>query len=163
MARGRTTDKLIKECVLQEEELQFTTFRNSDALALGIAIVQRAQNEGKSVAIDIERHGQQLFHHGMEGTAPDNGEWIRRKNRVVNRTGMSSYRFALELEASGRTMAERGLDEMLYANSGGSFPIRIRNVGVIGTITASGLPHEIDHALVVNGIRAFLDAQNPAS
>lgn len=161
-ARRPSTEDLIAECARQEEELQFTQFRNSDALALGLAILQRAQNEGKAVAVDIERHGQQLFHHGMEGTAPDNDEWIRRKNRLVNRVGMSSYRFTLKLEASGETMADRALDPLLYANSGGAFPIRIRNAGVIGTVTASGLPHEQDHALVVAGIRDFLAAQNPA-
>lgn len=156
MARSKKLDARIEECVHQEQELQFESFSNDEALELGLAIVERARREGLSVAVDIERHGQQLFHHALEGTAVDNDEWIRRKKRLVNRVFSSSYHFTLNLEFKGETLRERGLDEALYAASGGSFPIRIRNAGVIGTITVSGLPHEQDHALVVESVRDFL-------
>ncbi len=44
----------------------------------------------------------------------------------------------------------------LYAAHGGSFPIRIRDVGVVGAVTVSGLPQAADHALVVEALRTFL-------
>jgi uncharacterized protein (UPF0303 family) len=45
---------------------------------------------------------------------------------------------------------------MLYATHGGAFPLRICNVGVIGTITVSGLPQADDYAFVVESIDRFL-------
>jgi len=44
----------------------------------------------------------------------------------------------------------------LFAAHGGAFPIRIRDVGVVGSISVSGLPQADDHAFVVEMIEAFL-------
>lgn len=148
--------KTLEECVHEEHQLQFETFTNDQALELGLAIVERARRMKKSVTVNIERNGQQLFRFAMEGSAIDNAEWVKRKVRVVNRVGMSSYRFRLQLESKGYTMRERGLDEMLYANAGGAFPVRVRNVGVVGSIGVSGLPQEQDHALIVDSIGEFI-------
>jgi uncharacterized protein (UPF0303 family) len=35
------------------------------------------------------------------------------------------------------------VDEKDYATHGGSFPLTIKNVGVVGTITVSGLAQEV--------------------
>lgn len=156
MTRTRKLEAMMEECARQEQELQFESFSCDETLQLGVAIVERARREDKSVTVDIERNGQQLFHHAIEGTAADNDEWIRRKKRLTNRVGMSSYRYALRLELTGETLHDRGLDPMLYAARGGAFPLTIRNVGVVGAITVSGLPHEQDHALVVESVREFL-------
>jgi uncharacterized protein (UPF0303 family) len=43
-----------------------------------------------------------------------------------------------------------------YAVTGGSFPIRVRGVGVVAAATASGLSSMDDHDLIVEGIRAYL-------
>jgi uncharacterized protein (UPF0303 family) len=52
--------------------------------------------------------------------------------------------------------AQHELPLQEYAAHGGSFPVRVRDVGVVGTVTVSGLPQAEDHALVVDAIRAFL-------
>jgi uncharacterized protein (UPF0303 family) len=44
----------------------------------------------------------------------------------------------------------------LFAAHGGAFPIRIKDVGVVGTVTVSGLPQADDHAFVTEMIGAFL-------
>jgi uncharacterized protein (UPF0303 family) len=43
-----------------------------------------------------------------------------------------------------------------FAAHGGAFPIRVRDVGVIGTVTVSGPPQADDHAFVTEMIGAFL-------
>jgi uncharacterized protein (UPF0303 family) len=49
------------------------------------------------------------------------------------------------------------ISEADFAPHGGSFPIIIKDTGVIGTITVSGLPSAVDHGLVVDVIRAYFE------
>ncbi|GAC1373048.1 MAG: heme-degrading domain-containing protein [Ktedonobacteraceae bacterium] len=150
-------EEILKELLQQEDELQFLSFTNDTAFAVGMALLQAARSLGKSVAIDITRNGQQLFHVAMPGTALDNGEWIKRKNRVVNRFGHSSYYVGTLLRDAGQTMEEKYLlPSSEYAAHGGAFPLIIKNVGVVGSITVSGLPQKEDHELVVSVLRQFL-------
>ncbi len=141
----------------EELELQFSSFSNEMALEIGNLIVERARAEHKSIAVDIERNGHQLFHHSMTGTTPDNSEWIKRKNRVVNRFGNSSLHVGQLLKQAGTTIEARSfVNPMEFSAHGGAFPITIRNTGIIGTITVSGLPQEEDHRLVTRVIEEYL-------
>jgi uncharacterized protein (UPF0303 family) len=82
---------LIAELEQQEQHLQFTTFDNDDAWALGCLIVNLAKERGLPLTVDIRRHGPQLFHAALPGTTPQNDTWIERKNRVVDRFSSASY------------------------------------------------------------------------
>jgi uncharacterized protein (UPF0303 family) len=148
---------LLQELLAQERELQLVRFDDDDALRLGLALVERAKAGGKAIAEDIRRNGQQLFHCALEGTSADNDAWIERKNRVVDRYGHSSYYVGTQFRTRGTTFeASSRLDPGRYAAHGGAFPIIVREVGVVGTVTVSGLPQEEDHALVVAVLREFL-------
>ena len=150
-------DELLKELRQQEEDVQFASFSNDTALAVGMALVQAARDKGKAVTVDIARSGQQLFHFAMAGTSIDNGEWVKRKNRVVNRFGHSSYYMGIALKNADQTIEEKYLlPESEYAAHGGAFPLIIKGVGVVGTITVSGLPQREDHELVVSILKRFL-------
>jgi uncharacterized protein (UPF0303 family) len=120
-------------------------------------LLEAARKRGRPVTIDITRNGQQLFHFAMLGTSIDNGEWIKRKNRVVTRFGHSSYYMGIYLKNAGQTIEEKYLlPSSEYAAHGGAFPLIIRDVGVVGTITVSGLPQQEDHELVVTTLKHFL-------
>lgn len=148
---------LFQRLLRQEAQLQFAHFTNETALALGMALLTTAQHEQLPITIDITRHGHQLFHVALPGTSPDNDQWIQRKNRVVNHFGHSSYYVGLTTSSKGMTLQERSaLDPSLYAAHGGAFPLTIQDVGVIGTITVSGLPQADDHAFVVRVLSRFL-------
>jgi uncharacterized protein (UPF0303 family) len=142
------------ELLAQEEELQFGSFSNEDAWRLGGMLVEAAA--GLPVAIAIFRGEQRLFHAGLEGSAADNDEWIERKNRVVRRFGHSS--FYMGVSSEGEFNSRFLLDEREFAAHGGAFPVIVRGVGVVGTVTVSGLPQEEDHRLVVSVLREFLSA-----
>lgn len=149
--------KLIAELEAQEERLVFDRFDNDDAWRLGSAMVKAATERELPITIDIRRHGHQLFHAALPGTTPDNDEWINRKVNVVNRFAAASYLVGRRLAARGADLDEAlGVDPRLFAAHGGAFPIRIRNVGVVGTATVSGLPQADDHAFVTELIAAFL-------
>jgi uncharacterized protein (UPF0303 family) len=144
----------------EEEELQFSAFTNDMALRLGLAFVDAAKREGKPITIDIARNGQMLFHCALPGTSPDNDAWIERKKRVVNRYGHSSFYVGTLCRSQGVSFEEKSrLDRDLYAAAGGCFPVIVRNVGAVGTVTVSGLPQAEDHALVVRVLREFLASQ----
>jgi uncharacterized protein (UPF0303 family) len=144
-----------EELLAQEAELQFERFDNDTALALGQALVDAARRDGLAVTVDVRRGEQQLFHAALPGTAADNDAWIERKNRVVRRFGHSSFYVGRQLE--GTTMEEKFLlDGTRFAAHGGAFPVIVRDVGVVGTVTVSGLPQAEDHRLVVAVLRAFL-------
>ena len=150
----------LAELAAEEEELQFSSFTNDDAWELGSALVAAARERSAPVVIDVTRNGHQLFRAALPGSTPDNDTWIARKQRVVHRFGHSSLYVRQASRERGTTFEEEfGLDPAQYAAHGGSFPVRIRDVGVVGTVTVSGLPQADDHALVVEAIEKFLVGQ----
>ena len=65
------------------------------------------------------------------------------------------------LKSKGKRLEEAYLlSESLYAPHGGCFPVIVKDTGVVGTITISGLAQEDDHKLVVQAIRDFLAQEN---
>lgn len=150
-------ENLLKDLLRLEETLQFKNFTNEMALEIGLSIVKKAKELNKAIAVDISKNRQQIFHYSFEGTSPDNDNWVRRKNNTVNRFNRSSYYIGTLLKALGQTLEERYyLSTVEYATHGGAFPIIIKDAGVIGSITVSGLTEEEDHNLVVEAISEYL-------
>jgi uncharacterized protein (UPF0303 family) len=97
------------------------------------------------------------LHVAMEGTTPDNDQWIRRKNNVVNRFGHSSFYIGRRLNNLSQTIEEKYfVSSTEYTAHGGGFPIILAHTGVIGTVTVSGMSQQEDHELVVTVLRKFL-------
>ncbi|WP_432407161.1 heme-degrading domain-containing protein [Wukongibacter sp. M2B1] len=149
--------KLLKELRKQEETLQFNEFNSETALEIGMSLTQRAKEQNKSITIDIRRNGHQLFHYALDGTSPDNDEWIIRKNNVVNRFHTSSLYVGTKLKMEGKMIEEKyHISSKEYSAYGGAFPIILKKVGVVGSITVSGLKQEEDHKFVVKSIEEYL-------
>ena len=150
-------DTLVKLLLQEEQELQFTKFNAETAWRLGSQLVERCMREELPVTIDITRGEHQLFHASLRGTSADNDEWVKRKTRLVYRFGHSSFYVGQMLKSQGKTIEQAYLlPENLYAPHGGCFPISVKDTGMVGTITVSGLPQEEDHQVVVSAIRIFL-------
>jgi uncharacterized protein (UPF0303 family) len=151
-----TDDDLIARLEQQERDLIFTRFDFADAWGLGSLLVQLGIERSLPIAIDIRRGPQQMFHAALTGSSADNDAWIRRKVRVVERFGHSSYLVGRRLAAQGRELdAGQGVDPARFAAHGGAFPVRLEAAGVVGVVTVSGLPQAEDHALVVEAIERF--------
>jgi uncharacterized protein (UPF0303 family) len=152
-----SADLTVQDIEAQERALVLDAFSYDDAWRLGTLLVELARARQAPVAIDITRSGQQLFHAALPGSTPDNDAWIARKRRVVERYHASSYLVGTRFRAKGTTFeASSRLDADTYAAHGGSFPLRVRDAGVIGTVTVSGLPQAEDHALVVEALTRFV-------
>lgn len=155
-------EPLLQRLLRQEDVLQFAEFSNETAFDVGMRLVEAARRERKPITIDICRNGQQLFHCALAGTAADNDEWIKRKNRVVNRFGHSSFYMGQRYASKGTTIQESALlDPTEYAAHGGAFPVIVKGAGVVGTITVSGLPQQEDHEFVTRTLAEYLGVALP--
>lgn len=156
MSLMNLTDDLDR-IALQESELVLPRFDTDIAWELGRTIRGLAVKRGLAVVIDIRRFGQPLFYAALEGTTPDNVEWVRRKNNVVARFHRSSYAVGLKAQLKGETIyEEQGLSLADYCTHGGGFPLAVENVGIIGSVTVSGMPQRADHELVVEALCILL-------
>jgi len=149
-------DQLLSE----EKSLQFDHFNEDTAWQIGSWLVEQATRDGLAVTIDIQLGDHQLFHASRPGTSADNDEWIKRKVRLVRRMGHSSFYYGQFLKSKGKSIEEKFLlPESEFAPHGGCYPILLKNTGLVGTITVSGLPQEEDHKLVVMAIRHYLEEE----
>jgi uncharacterized protein (UPF0303 family) len=147
----------LERIALQERELILPKLDADIAWQIGSKLRTFAADRDLPIVIDIRRFGQPLFYAAMDGTTPDNPEWVRRKGNVVARFHHSSYTEALKERLKGKTIYEsQGLPIAEFATHGGSFPLRVANAGVVGSITVSGLPMRQDHELVVEALCAIL-------
>ena len=150
-------DTLLEQLLQEEHELQFESFNESTAWQIGCQLVEWARNEKLPIAIDITCGTRQLFHASLPGASADNDEWIKRKVRLVYRFGHSSFYMGQRLKSKGKSIEESYLiPEREFAPHGGCFPVIVKDTGMVGTITVSGLPQEEDHKLVVQAIRNYL-------
>ncbi|CAN7164498.1 heme-degrading domain-containing protein [Duganella sp. LjRoot269] len=149
--------ELLETLAQQEKELQFAAFDSDTALALGLKVIELARRQGKAITVNITVNSKVLFHHAMQGASADQADWIRRKNNVVARFGRCSFYIGIDHKHRGVAFDEiKYLDPVDYAANGGAFPITIKDTGIIGTVTVSGMRQAEDHAMVVEALRAVL-------
>jgi uncharacterized protein (UPF0303 family) len=140
----------------QEQCLVIPNFDADVGWQIGAYLRELAKLRGLSVAIEVRTFGHLIFAISMIGATPDNFNWMRRKSNTVAHFRQSSYAIGLRLALTGSTISEVfGLSNNEYAIHGGSFPLIVKDAGVIGSITVSGLPQRDDHELIVEGLCAL--------
>lgn len=150
-------DELLDMLEMQEEILQFTHFTNEDAWELGKIMVSEIQRQKLPAVITIRlNNGYTVFRYAANGTNLQNDNSTQRKFHTVRTLETSTLHADLLLKKSGHTLADWCLDEKEYSTAGGAFPIRVEEVGVIGAVIVSGLPHIADHDLAVKCISRYL-------
>lgn len=153
---------LIAEIEDQQRGLIFRRFTNDDAYGLGELLVRYGREREHPISIDVHRGEQQLFRAALTGSTVDQQSWIERKRATVIRFSEPSYLVGLRHRLKGRLFEDQpSVDPLRYAAHGGCFPITIADVGIVGTVTVSGLDQHADHALVVEAIAQFLDETAP--
>jgi uncharacterized protein (UPF0303 family) len=141
----------------QEKLLRFQQFDERTAWEIGSRLKAAAEKRGAILAIDVTLAGHTVFSYAMPGASPNNANWLRRKRNTVLHFYRSSYGFGLQLERDKADLFGKfGLSLSDYAVHGGSFPIYVVGTGVVGAVTASGLPQREDHKIVVGVLAEFL-------
>lgn len=147
----------LEQIAFQEKELQLPRLDAQMAWELGSRLRTMGVERGMKLVVDVRRFGQPLFYAALDGTTPDNVEWVRRKSNVVVRFQCSSYAIGLKEKLKNETITEsQGLSIADYATHGGSFPLMVEGAGAVGCVTVSGLPQRRDHELVIEGLCAVL-------
>jgi uncharacterized protein (UPF0303 family) len=147
----------LERITLQERELRLLRLDAQVAWDLGSRIRAMALDRGLTLVIDIRRFGEPLFYAALDGTTPDNVEWVRRKSNVVARFYRSSYAIGITMKLKATTLLDlHGLPVADYAPHGGSFPLHVDGAGIVGSVTVSGLPQRDDHNLAVEALCAML-------
>lgn len=142
----------------QEEELVFDQFSHADAWSLGSAMVNQAYTDEHNIAIDISSHHMTLFTTVLPGATADQAAWVRRKSATTLRFEHSTALLKEEFDDRGVDPTQRGwlaADE--YTLAAGSFPVRVKGVGVVAAVTVSGLASNEDHEFVVSQLRKHLN------
>jgi len=151
-----TLDNDLQRLALQEQVLQLERFDEATAWELGTRIKAICEARSVGVTIEIRRAKETLFFYAMPGTTPNNAEWVRRKRNTVDLLQRSSYSSGLANQKEGSSLPQRtGVSLSDYAEHGGSFPVRVKGVGCVGTVTVSGVPQRQDHAIVVEAMAAL--------
>jgi uncharacterized protein (UPF0303 family) len=159
---AQPVDPRMVELAAQESRLVLDGFDHRSAWRLGTLMVERALRENAPIIIDIRRPGLVLFRSALAGTTEENEAWLERKARTVFRFETSTAMLEARFAAQGVDVWTAGwFDTERFAAAGGSFPIRVRGVGVVAAVTVSGLLSDDDHDFVVAALDAYVDG--PAS
>ena len=148
----------IQTIISQEQNLVFERFDEDVAFAVGAAVRDGAKKLNKGgIAVGVYLWDRTMFYGATAGVVEGNRNWIERKAKLTRMSLKSTYRYALERGDKGRILEPNwGLDPKDYAIAGGSFPIAMRGIGVVGAAVASGLHERDDHELVRSAIAVVL-------
>ena len=151
---------LLAELLEQQERLVLPRFDHTEAARLGGIVAALAEGRGLPVVVRVEAETavgpHTVFQRAFPGSSPTNDWWIGRKFAVVRHFGDASFTVGTRFRVQGTTFEESsGLDTETYAAHGGAFPLRVDGE-LVGIVGVSGLPQQEDHALVVEGLTAYL-------
>jgi uncharacterized protein (UPF0303 family) len=137
-----------------EAQLVFASFELNDAWTLGSAAAAIILENGYSLSVQIVLAGRTVFKAAFNGVSQDTEPWLVGKAAAALRFESSSMLMRLRNDADPSVLD--GVDQDLYRTHGGSVPIRVVGRGIVGTITVSGEPDVIDHAVAIDAISRVL-------
>lgn len=141
----------------QEELLVLDQWTPEVAWEIGNLIRSKAVDRNLPCIIDIRRGDTTWFYAAMPGSAPINEDYARRKRNTANYFDCSSQLVNLQVKGGLDFIKMAALDPRDYSDSGGSFPVRVKSAGMVGTITVSGMANMEDHELIIHCLAEYLN------
>ena len=124
---------------------------------MGLKILDLAKSRNHSVAVSIDRLNHTVFKYISDGLPEDKHDWLRRKANTAIRFEESSLSVKEDLQKGGMSLSITfGLDEKDFVAKGGSVPLKVKGVDLIGVVTVSGLSDIEDHQLIVEALREYI-------
>lgn len=152
MEQTSDINALMDKIKAQEDAFEFDFIDEDLAMKMGIYVLRRARGMGKPVAVRITLNRRTLFAASMAGTKPESDDWIRRKENIAYATNGSSYYWECWCELGEHPLEWRGMSYADFAPAGGCMPLKVKGVGMVGTLTISGMASHEDHALACETI-----------
>ncbi len=151
---GMTEQDLIDE----ENGLSFSKFTCEMAKILFEKIVEEMEKpkDGfKPMGVEIVLNGMPIYTHYQYGSTQNTIAWIEGKRRTVEYFGLSSACIDVKANMMGidEFCDKFGIDPYEYKLCGGSFPIIVKELGMVGTVTVSGLSRREDHEICVKTLK----------
>ena len=155
-----TTQDRVSELAEHETRFVLDSFDHQAAWRLGTLMVERGLRENAPIIIDIRRPSMVLFRSALAGTTAENEAWLERKARTALRFETSTALLAARFAAQGvDPRTAEWFDTERFAAAGGSFPLRVRGVGVVAAVTVSGLTSDEDHDFIIGSLTRYVDRQ----
>lgn len=152
-----TLEERIEKYEKELEILQFDSFTNEDALAVGNLMAKRVVKEKLVLTVGVHFKEHIVFRYAPAGTGERLEPWLKRKSNTVLLTGDSSILFGAKLKRDNKTVEDVIAENPEnYAPQGGAFPIIVKGQGVMGTFCSSGLTDDIDHQVLVDAVSEYL-------
>jgi len=147
----------IEELEAQERELVLERADLASLHDLGRLMSKAAGERELPIVIQIRAGARLVYVAALPGSTASNDQWAARKARLTEHFEQSSLLVRLRHEKDGQdVLGAHTLAPDLFQAHGGAFPLRARDVGVIGSVVVSGLPQVDDHAFVVEQLERFL-------
>ena len=134
--------------------IELDSFSNRTAFEMASSIIDLAKKRNQHIAVEICRLNHTVFLYVDDNLPADKHNWLRRKANVAKQFEESSLSVKNDLKEGNMTLEKTfGLDDKDFIAKGGSIPIFIKNVGMVATITVSGLHDEEDHKIIVDALK----------
>ena len=142
MAQEMNPQDMLQMCLEQEKKYQFETLSREDIYRLGDILRKHADQVSRPISVEIMVNGLLLFRYYPEGATEYYKMVMERKHRTANTFEKSSLRFYAENQVNGLDpQKDMFLDPQKLQFRGGSFPIRLKDGCVVGSIAAAGDAH----------------------
>jgi uncharacterized protein (UPF0303 family) len=159
-----TAGDRMAELTAHETRFVLDSFDHAAAWRLGTLMVELALRDDAAIIIDIRRPGLVLFRSALAGVTAENEAWLERKARTVFQFETSTALLEARYAAQGIDPWTAGwFDTERFAAAGGSFPVRVRGVGVVAAVTVSGLASNEDHDFVIDSLDQYVALQTRSS
>lgn len=136
------------------KKIELDSFSNAMALDIGLKIIDLAKIRNQNIAVEVCRLNHTVFLYMDDNLPVDKHNWLRRKANVAKQFEESSLSVKNDLEVGNMTLKKTfGLDDKNFIAKGGSIPIFVKNVGMIATITVSGLNDKEDHEIIIEAFK----------
>lgn len=135
-----------QEVLKQETEIVLPHFGLADLNSFVSILKEIDSTNYEKVCVLIKLNKRPVFFHAGKLTTNENNIWIKKKENVVDMFDHSSlYEKLLYTDKPEKFYQETGLSPTQFAIVGGGIPIIVKDTGIIGSLTISGLSDIEDH------------------